>query len=66
MRLLELRTLYSKENRSSEEDLRLQELSTQLEQQEPEAAEDEDDRQTRTKLLDILSELNHSITNQDT
>ena len=66
MKLLELRTLYSKENRSSEEDLRLQELSTQFEQQEPEAAEDEDDRQTRNQLLAILSELNHSINKQDT
>lgn len=53
-RLRELRCLNSKHIRSDAEELRLRELTEQLEQQEPEVAEDEDDRQTRKDILRIL------------
>ena len=60
-RLIELRNLNSKVNRSLQEDRRLREIYRQLETEEPEVAEDEDDRQVRKALRDLLEELERTI-----
>ena len=60
-RLIELRNLNSITNRSPQQKRRLRKIYRQLENEEPEVAEDEEDRQLRKELRDLLQELQRTI-----
>ena len=60
-RLAELRDLNSIAHRSPQQERRLKNIYRELEREEPELAEDEEDRQLRKELRDLLEELHQTI-----